>query len=66
MKADSKRRPHGRWIRAAGGYRAYVPEALPPAIEWNRVYCARAMLEILEKPPRLATESMTRRRARRT
>ena len=35
MKASPKGRPHGRWIRAAGGYRAYVPKALPPPIEWS-------------------------------
>lgn len=28
-------RPHGRLIRCSGGYRAYVPEPLPPPIRWN-------------------------------
>jgi Fic family protein len=29
------RQPHGRRIRCPGGYRAYVPEPLPPPIEWS-------------------------------
>ena len=29
------RRPHGRTVRCAGGYRAFVPAALPPPITWN-------------------------------
>ena len=29
------RSPHGHLIRAAGGYRAYVPEPLPPPIAWD-------------------------------
>lgn len=40
MKAAPKRQPHGRWIRAPGGYRAYVPEALPPPIAWNTALAA--------------------------
>ena len=35
MTSASTRHPHGRWIRASRGYRAYVPAALPPPIEWN-------------------------------
>ncbi len=35
MTATPNRRPHGCWVRIPGGYRAYVPEALPPPIEWN-------------------------------
>jgi Fic family protein len=35
MKSAPKGRPHGRWIGAPGGYRAYVPDPLPPPIEWN-------------------------------
>lgn len=31
----SKRRPHGRRVRLAGGYSAYVPAALPPPIAWD-------------------------------
>ena len=30
-----KRQPHGRLIRCPGDYRAYVPEPLPPCIEWS-------------------------------
>jgi len=30
-----KRQPHGRRIRGPGGYWAYVPEPLPPRIDWN-------------------------------
>ena len=29
------RRPHGRTIRCAGGYRAFLPAPLPPPIEWS-------------------------------
>jgi Fic family protein len=29
------RQPHGRRIRAPGGYRAYVPAPLPPPIAWD-------------------------------
>jgi Fic family protein len=29
------RQPHGRLIRAAGGYRAYLPDSLPPPITWD-------------------------------
>jgi DNA-binding transcriptional regulator YhcF (GntR family) len=32
----------------------------------NRVYCARAILEILEEPPRLATGRTGRRQGRRS
>lgn len=35
MSAASKRRPHGRGIRGPGGYQAYVPEPLPPPINWS-------------------------------
>ena len=30
-----KRQPHGRRIRCPGGYRAYVPDSLPPPIQWS-------------------------------
>jgi Fic family protein len=30
-----KRLPHGRRIRASGGYRAFVPAPLPPPIVWD-------------------------------
>ena len=29
------RRPHGNFITGTGGYRAFVPAALPPTIVWN-------------------------------
>ena len=29
------RQPHGRTIRCAGGYQAFLPEPLPPPIEWS-------------------------------
>jgi Fic family protein len=35
MPSPRPRSPHGRLIRCPGGYRAYVPERLPPSIEWN-------------------------------
>ena len=31
----TNRQPHGRRVRCAGGYRAYVPAALPPPIAWS-------------------------------
>ncbi len=40
-KAPSRRQPHGRRIRAAGGYRPYVPAPLPPRIEWTAALAAR-------------------------
>jgi Fic family protein len=35
MTPLATRQPHGRRIRCPGGYRAYVPEPLPPPIEWS-------------------------------
>ncbi|MEB2346277.1 MAG: Fic family protein [Deltaproteobacteria bacterium] len=35
MPTAPKRQPHGRWVRASGGYRAYVPDPLPPPIAWD-------------------------------
>ena len=35
MTAVPKHRPHGRRIRCPGGYWAYVPDPLPPPIEWG-------------------------------
>jgi Fic family protein len=35
MTVVLKRQPHGRRIRCPGGYWAYVPEPLPPPIEWS-------------------------------
>src|SRR5439155_7510756 len=31
----TNRQPHGRRVRCAGGYRAYVPAALPQPIAWS-------------------------------
>jgi len=33
--SNMNRQPHGRTIRCAGGYRAFLPAALPPPIGWN-------------------------------
>ena len=33
---SGKRKPHGRTVRPAAGYPAFVPAPLPPTIEWNR------------------------------
>jgi len=33
--ASRKRQPHGRKFRCQGGYRAYVPDPLPPTIRWD-------------------------------
>jgi Fic family protein len=35
MTPAVKRQPHGRLIRCSGGYSAFVPEPLPPRIEWS-------------------------------
>ncbi len=35
MPIRSNRHPHGRTVRCAGGYRAYVPAPLPPRIAWS-------------------------------
>jgi Fic family protein len=35
MTPAAKRQPHGRRVRAPGGYKAYVPAPLPPRIEWS-------------------------------
>ncbi len=35
MTPESKRRPHGRRIRCAGSYWAYMPKPLPPRIAWS-------------------------------
>ena len=34
------RHPHGRTIRCAGGYRAFLPAPLPPPIGWNDTLAA--------------------------
>ena len=35
------RRPHGRLVTATGGYRAFVPGALPPEITWDETLAFR-------------------------
>ncbi len=35
MTPAAKRQPHGRRVRCPGGYSAYVPEPLPPPIQWS-------------------------------
>ncbi len=35
MAADPNRRPHGRVVRGAGGYTAFVPAPLPPPLTWD-------------------------------
>jgi hypothetical protein len=40
MTAQPRRQPHGRTIRCAGGYRAYVPEPLPPRLAWSDTLAA--------------------------
>jgi Fic family protein len=40
MSASPRRQPHGRSIRAAGGYRAYVPNPLPPRLAWSDALAA--------------------------
>ncbi|MBE3132246.1 MAG: Fic family protein, partial [Acidobacteria bacterium] len=35
MTASRNRRPHGRKLRGPGGFWTYVPEPLPPPIDWS-------------------------------
>ena len=35
MTPNPDRKPHGRLVRCRGDYRAYVPDPLPPPIEWS-------------------------------
>jgi hypothetical protein len=35
MTPAARRRPHRRRVRCPDGYSAYVPEPLPPRIEWS-------------------------------
>ncbi len=55
VSAAAKRRPHGRWVRCSGGYRAYVPEPLPPRLEWSASLAA-ALSEADRAVGRLAGE----------
>ena len=40
MTAQTTRQPHGRRVRCPGGYRAYVPEPLPPQLAWSGTLAA--------------------------
>jgi|SRR5579871_107738 len=40
MTVPPRRQPHGRTIRCPGGYRAYVPDALPPRLAWSDALAA--------------------------
>ena len=40
MAADASRRRHGRIVRGAGGYAAFVPASLPPPIMWDEALVA--------------------------
>jgi Fic family protein len=55
MTPPSRRQPHGRRVRCPGGYRAYVPEPLPPPIEWSADLAA-ALSEADRAVGRLAGE----------
>jgi hypothetical protein len=54
----------GHYLKVAGGAKAFVPAPLPPSLTWTPTLvralsdadraCARAILEILEEPARLA------------
>ena len=37
------RRPHGNFITGTGGYRAFVPAALPPTIVWEETLAVRSL-----------------------
>src|SRR5712691_588271 len=38
---DETRRPHGRRVKAVGGYPAYTPDPRPPAIRWSTTLASR-------------------------
>ncbi len=40
MTAKPTRKPHGRTVRCPGGYRAYVPDPLPPRLAWSDALAA--------------------------
>jgi Fic family protein len=40
MTVPPRRQPHGRTIRCPGGYRAYVPDPLPPRLGWSDALAA--------------------------
>ncbi|MBV6522210.1 MAG: hypothetical protein MNPFHGCM_02356 [Gemmatimonadaceae bacterium] len=40
MSAQAQRQPHGRSVRCPGGYRAYVPDPLPPRLAWSDALAA--------------------------
>ena len=41
MTTSSSRRPHGHKVRCTGGYRAYVPDPLPPLLAWDATLASR-------------------------
>jgi len=41
MPPPKKRQPHGRRVQCPGGYRAFVPDPLPPPIQWSAELAAR-------------------------
>jgi Fic family protein len=40
MTRSASRQPHGRTVRCPGGYRAYVPDPLPPRLTWSEALAA--------------------------
>ena len=40
MTRSAKRQPPGRTVRSPGGYRAYVPDPLPPRLAWSDALAA--------------------------
>jgi len=40
MTAQTRRQPHGRTLRCPGGYRAHVPDPLPPRLAWSDALAA--------------------------
>src|SRR5215470_14470945 len=40
MSPDRKRTPSGQMVACPGGYHAYVPNPLPPELEWSRALAA--------------------------
>jgi len=35
MTIQTRRQPHGRFVRSRSGYQAYVPDPLPPPLAWS-------------------------------
>ena len=63
MTVPSKRQPHGRTVRRPSGYRAYVPDPLPPRLAWSDALAARCRGRTWPPDPHLLIRPFVRREA---